>query len=77
MLNGQPIESGGGLNGGLNTSQRNTMQYIKEHPGCTAHSISSELGLSVDTIDKHIRVLVGGGYVERRGSKRTGGYYIK
>lgn len=31
----------------------------------------------LDTIDKHIRVLVRGGYVERRGSKRTGSYFVK
>ena len=52
-----------------------TLEYIRQHEGCQVKQISAELNVPVDTIDKHIRVLVKNGFIERRGSKKTGGYY--
>ncbi len=65
------------VNGGLNDSQKMTLEYIRHHEGCQVKQISAELNVPIDTIDKHISVLLKIGAIERRGSKRTGGYYIK
>ena len=67
----------GGLNGGLNESQKLTLEYIRQHEGCQVKQISADLNVPIDTIDKHISVLLKGGAIERRGSKKTGGYYVK
>ena len=71
-LNG---ELSGELNGELNSAQRVTLEFIQEHPGCKAIEISDKLSIPFSTIDKHIRVLLKGKQIERRGSKKTGGYY--
>ena len=71
------MEYDGGLNGGLNESQKMTLEFIRQHEGCQVKQISSELNVPVDTIDKHISVLVNYSMIERRGSKKTGGYYVK
>ena len=67
----------GELNGELNNSQRRTFEFVKSHLGCTAAEISEQLGVPFSTIDKHIRVLIAKGLIERRGSKKTGGYYAQ
>jgi ATP-dependent DNA helicase RecG len=73
-LNG---ELNGELSGELNNSQRRTLEFVKSHSGCTAADISEQLGVPFSTIDKHIRVLLAKGFIERRGSKKTGGYYAR
>lgn len=81
MLNGQPIESrgilNGQLNGQLNESQRETFEYIRVNEGCNTTAIAKGLVKPFRTIDKHINILLQLGLIERRGSKRTGGYYVK
>ena len=72
QLNGQ---LNGELNGELNASQKATLQFIIEHEGCTASGISEMTKIPFSTIDKHVRVLLKVGMIERRGSKKTGGYY--
>ena len=64
------------LNGELNSAQRVTLEFIQEHPGCKAIEISDKLSIPFSRIDKHIRVLLKGKHIERRGSKKTGGYYV-
>lgn len=65
----------GQLNGELNASQKATLQFIIENEGCTASGISEMTKIPFSTIDKHVRVLLKVGMIERRGSKKTGGYY--
>ena len=65
----------GGLNGGLNDSQKKTMEYICQHEGCNTKQISIGLDVPFDTIEKQIRILLKTGIIEHRGSKKTGGYY--
>ena len=86
MLNGQPIESSGTLNGilngtlngTLNDSQQLVYEYIRTHPGCQASEIIDHCGIPRDTLNKILRKLIEEhNLIERRGSKRTGGYYIK
>ena len=65
----------GELNGELNESQKSTLRFIQEHPNCKASEISALLDIPFSTVDKHIRFLLKYAYIERRGSKKTGGYY--
>ena len=34
------------------------------------------INMPIDTVDKHIRVLIKKNLIERRGSRKTGGYYL-
>ena len=66
----------GGLNGGLNEGQQKVIQLIRENAGIKVKNISLQLNIPIDTIDKHISVLIKKNLIERRGSKKTGGYYL-
>ncbi|MBR4267207.1 MAG: hypothetical protein IKQ46_14225 [Bacteroidales bacterium] len=63
-------------NGQLNESQKETREYIRTHEGCNTTMISNGLGKPFRTIDKHIQFMIATKIIERRGSKKTGGYYI-
>ena len=67
----------GQLNGQLNDSQKETLEFIKAHEGYNTTKIADGLGKPFRTIVKHINVLLELNMIERRGSKKTGGYYIK
>ena len=69
-LNGQ-------INGQLNDSQKETFEFIKAHEGYNTTKIADDLGKPFRTIVKHINVLLELNMIERRGSKKTGGYYVK
>ena len=62
--------------GELNEGQQRTLHYIAQHEGCTASTIAAETQTPFSTVDKHIRILISKSLIERRGSKRTGGYYL-
>lgn len=63
-------------NGQLNESQKATLAFITNHEGCNTTGISEGLSKPFRTVDKHVRVLLQLGIIERRGSKKTGGYYL-
>jgi ATP-dependent DNA helicase RecG len=63
------------LNGILNEGQHNVFSFIETHPGVQAKNIIKQLNLPIDTLNKHLRYLITNDYIERRGSKKTGGYY--
>ncbi len=65
-----------GLNDELNSGQKEVYLFIKNKSGIMAKLISNELNMPFGTVDRHIRVLLKKGLIERRGSKKTGGYYI-
>jgi ATP-dependent DNA helicase RecG len=69
QLNGQ-------LNGQLNESQKETLEFIRAHEGYNTTKIAEGLGKPFRTIDKHINVLIELNLIVRRGSKKTGGYYV-
>lgn len=71
------MEYEAGENGELNKSQLATLEYIRQNKGCKAQEISEKTGVPFSTIDKHIRVLLERELIERKGSKKTGGYYAK
>ena len=64
-----------GLNDGLNDRLKSTYGIIKANPGIQGKKIAELSGKSVPTIDRHIADLMQRGLIERRGSKKTGGYY--
>ena len=70
------VTENGQLNGQLNESQKETLEYIRTHEGCNTTMISNGLGKPFRTIDKHIRFMIDTKIIERRGSKKTGGYYV-
>ena len=50
---------------------------IKNNPGIKSKDASELLdNRPVSTIEKQIRELAGKGLIERRGSKKSGGYYV-
>ncbi len=74
QLNGQ---LSGQLSGQLNDSQKETLAFIEVHEGYNTTKIAEGLGKPFRTIDKHIRVLLEFKLIVRRGSKKTGGFYVK
>ena len=69
-------DAAGQLNGGFNDSRKMTLEYVRQHEGYNTKQISVDLDVPFDTIDKHIRLLVKNGFIEHRGSKTIGGYYV-
>ncbi len=67
----------GDVNGQLNDIQKETFEFIKAHEGYNTTKIADVLGKPFRTIVKHINVLLELNMIERRGSKKTGGYYVK
>ena len=53
------------------------MNYIEKNPGVKIKDMVSILEIPTDTMDKYIKFLTEKGWVERRGSKKTGGYFVK
>jgi predicted transcriptional regulator len=66
----------GGLNGGLNSGLKSIFDTIKNNPGIKAKDASILLdNRAISTIEKQIKELSNKGLIERRGSKKAGGYY--
>lgn len=65
------------LNDELNTGQRLVFNYIKNNEGVMAKTIAQKLNMPFGTVDRHIRILLKNELIERKGSKKTGGYYAK
>ncbi|MCM8539266.1 MAG: putative DNA binding domain-containing protein [Lentisphaeraceae bacterium] len=64
-----------GLNAGLNASQLSLLNIICENPGVQLNDLAKTLGKSVRTLERQVSSLVKKGHIERRGSRKTGGYY--
>ena len=80
----QPGKSGqlngtlsGTLNGILNEKQNRVLDFIAASPGVQAQIIIDQLAIPRDTLNKILKVLTDKELIERRGSKKTGGYYVK
>lgn len=74
-----PLQEDGGLNeksGGLNEGLKFLLMVIKENPGIQIKELAEKLNRSIDTLDKQIKKLTEINLVERRGSKKTGGYWM-
>ena len=73
----QAIEYNVSGNGKLNGKLNPELRYIAKHPGIQANDIASNLKRLVDTIHKQIRTLIKKELIERRGSRKTGGCFLK
>ena len=67
----------GTLNGTLNERQKSVLDFIAATPGVQAQVLIDKLLIPRDTLNKIIKTLTDRGLIERRGSKKTGGYYVK
>ena len=61
----------------LNSAIFSTYELIKGTPGIQRKDLVARSGRVAATISRHIAVLMEKDLIERRGSKRTGGYYAK
>ena len=65
-----------GLNEGLNEGLKSLLVAIKDNAGIKAKNLSSVLdNRPLKTIERQIKILINKKLVERRGSRKTGGYY--
>ena len=62
------------LNGELD---ERLLKLAKTHPGVQLSYMKSVVGKSLATVKRAIAALVKAGLIEHRGSKKTGGYYVK
>jgi ATP-dependent DNA helicase RecG len=69
-------ELNGELNGELTDRQALVYKEIRNNPGINARELSETLEIPFSTVDKYIRIFNSKGIIERKGSKKTGGYYI-
>lgn len=63
------------LNGTLNQSQKTVFDLICTNGGINGNEIIAKLDMPRDTFNKIIRILIDENLVERRGSKKNGGYF--
>ena len=79
--NNDPLTiSSGTLNGTLNGTLKNNHQVlslIKKQPGIRTNFISNQTAISIRTLRRILKELIDSNEIEYRGSKKTGGYYIK
>ena len=66
----------GTLSGTLNEGQQKVFDFLVQHSGVQAKEIIEQLNLPLDTLNKHLRFLINNKFIERRGSKKTGGYWV-
>ena len=65
------------INDTLNADDLTIVQFIEDHPGVQVSDIMTFTGKSMRTIKRYIARLIEMSVVERRGSRKTGGYYRK
>ncbi len=65
------------LNDRLNEREKQVLQMLSKSPGLRTNELSSLADVSLSTISRTLKNLIGLGLVEYRGAKKTGGYYLK
>ena len=66
-----------GLNEGLNEGLKSLLDFIKDNPGWNAVKISEKINVPFKTVERHIKQLKEIDAIEFKGSKKTGGYFVK
>jgi ATP-dependent DNA helicase RecG len=66
---------GEGLSEGLSEGLKLTLIFVKNNPGIKAKEISIQTSRPIKTIERHIKQLIQLNIIERRGSRKTGGYW--
>lgn len=75
QITGQ-ITGNEGVNGTLNSKQKDVLAFITTTPGVQAQENIDRLSIPRDTLNKILKVLIDRKLIERCGSKKTGGYYV-
>lgn len=70
VLSGSPAEK-------LLPGQQAVLDCIRTTPGLRVPKLSELTNIPSKSIERHISVLIERGLIEHRGSKKTGGYYVK
>lgn len=65
------------LRKGINEGINGLLDYIKQNPAKRVSHIQEQLKTPEKTIERWIKLLRDQGKIEYRGSKKTGGYYVK
>jgi len=66
----------GTLNGTLSIIQQKVFEVVRLQPNIKAKELSIILNIPLDTLNKQLRVLISNQLIVRRGSKKTGGYFV-
>lgn len=67
----------GTINGGLNGTIKEVYDYIQSHQGASAVDIENKLNIPLRTLQRWLKELKEKDLIEYRGSKKTGGYFVK
>jgi ATP-dependent DNA helicase RecG len=59
----------------LNEGLKSLLKAIHEHPGIQAKDLAKSLRRSIKTVEGQTKALTDKNLIERRGSKKTGGYW--
>ncbi|MFV0555392.1 MAG: hypothetical protein ACK5LR_11925, partial [Mangrovibacterium sp.] len=66
-----------GLSEGLSEGLKELIDILMNIQGLNATEISNRMNKGLSTVERYLRKLKKNGIVEFRGSKKTGGYYLK
>ena len=66
----------GKVAGKLNRTQEKLLQVLRENPDATTEEMANILQMSPAGIRKNLSALRDGGYIERVGSRKTGGWKV-
>ena len=61
----------------LNPGQQTVLTAIRQNPSLRVPKLSELTNIPSKSIERHISVLIDRDLIEHRGSKKTGGYYVK
>jgi len=68
----------GGLTGGLNDELKFLFEVVSKNPGIQAKALKELLNkIPLRTLERQIKTLIEMNLIERRGSRKTGGYFTK
>ena len=70
----------GGVNGGVNDLSEPLKQVyavVHSNPGIKTNQVAALLSKPSPTVEKQLTILRKKGFIEHRGSAKTGGYYVK
>lgn len=63
--------------GGINEGLKSLLGYVTDNPGSNAIMIAGKFGKSLKTVERWIKILRNKNQIEFRGSRKTGGYFIR
>lgn len=62
---------------GISEGLKLLLKYISENPGFNAITFSEKLQIPLSTIERRLKILKSKDYIVFKGSRKTGGYYLK